>query len=166
MENIVIDRTDSYFKFEIAARPGAGNFNRCFSCGTCTASCPVSEIDESFNPRLIIRQALLGRKEELLSSKELWYCAQCYTCYARCPQDVRFTDILAVLRQMAVEAGYAPASLIQDMKDIDILTQQIRRKLAEYACDLGASDVSDAEQRIAEIGKLLAEGARGLNGNE
>ena len=93
MENIVLSKLDKDFKYEIAARPGAGFFKRCFSCGTCTASCPVSEIDERFNPRLFIRQALMGQREELLSSELLWYCTQCYTCFARCPQDVRFIPV-------------------------------------------------------------------------
>ncbi|HEB11353.1 MAG TPA: 4Fe-4S dicluster domain-containing protein, partial [Spirochaetales bacterium] len=119
MENIVVTQLDKDFKYEIASRPGAGFFKRCFSCGTCTASCPVSEIDESFNPRLIIHQALLGMREELLSSNTLWFCAQCYTCYARCPQDVRFTDVMTVLREMAVEQGHASKAMKIKTEKID-----------------------------------------------
>jgi len=61
--DIVMTELDKDFKYEVASRPGASFFKRCFSCGTCTASCPVSEIDERFNPRLFIRQALLGEKK-------------------------------------------------------------------------------------------------------
>lgn len=133
MEEIVISKLDREFKYEIAARPGAAYFKRCFSCGTCTASCPVSEIDEGFNPRLIIRQALLGLREELLSSQTLWFCTQCYTCYARCPQDVRFTDVMAVLREMAVQEGFAPAEMIQKSEQASLIAQKIRHDLAEHA---------------------------------
>ena len=168
MDPIVLDKTDKHFKYEIAARPGAIHFSRCFSCGTCTASCPVSEIDESFNPRLIIRQALLGLRDQLLSSKELWYCAQCYTCYARCPQDVRFTDILAVLRTMAVEEGHAPESLIDDMKKIDLLAQQVRHGMAEIAYDTvsGSIDREAAAERIESIKTEIDEGMAGLGRDE
>ena len=131
MADIVMTDLDKDFKYEIAARPGASFFKRCFSCGTCTASCPVSEIDERFNPRLFIRQALLGEKEKLLSSELLWYCSQCYTCYARCPQDVRFTDVMAVLRDMAVEQGYVPKDMRERIKRVDVLAQEIRHGLAE-----------------------------------
>jgi heterodisulfide reductase subunit C len=140
---------DKDFKYEVAARPGAGFFKRCFSCGTCTASCPVSEIDERFNPRLFIRQALLGMKEELLSSELLWYCSQCYTCYARCPQDVRFTDVMAVLRDMAVEQGYAPEDMRERMKAVDTAAQKVRHGLAELACAAATKkDTSEVEKSI------------------
>jgi heterodisulfide reductase subunit C len=132
VKEIVLTKLDQDFKYEIASRPGAGFFKRCFSCGTCTASCPVSEIDERFNPRYFIRQALLGQKKELLSSELLWYCTQCYTCFARCPQDVRFTDVMAVLRDMAVEQNYAPETMRNKIKQVDLLAQQLRHELARY----------------------------------
>jgi len=129
--DIVMTELDKDFKYEVASRPGASFFKRCFSCGTCTASCPVSEIDERFNPRLFIRQALLGEKKKLLSSELLWYCTQCYTCFARCPQDVRFTDVMAVLRDMAVEQGYVPKDMRERVKQVDVMAQEIRHGLAE-----------------------------------
>lgn len=156
MESIVLTQLDKDFKYEIASRPGAGFFKRCFSCGTCTASCPVSEIDESFNPRLIIRQALLGMREELLSSNTLWFCAQCYTCYARCPQDVRFTDVMAVLREMAVEQGHASEAMKIKTKKIDLLAQKLRHGIAEYA--LKREKGEDASILVEELKKELAEG--------
>ena len=167
MEQTIVEKSDATFKYEIASRPGAQHFTRCFSCGTCTASCPVSEVETSFNPRLIIRRALLGDREELLSSREIWHCAQCYTCYARCPQDVRFTDILAVLRQMAVEGGYASTALLHDMKKIDVLSQQIRLGLAELAIDVesGAADDSETLRRVEEIKHTLDEGVKRLGEN-
>jgi heterodisulfide reductase subunit C len=133
LNEIDLLKADKDFKNEIASRPGAGFFRRCFSCGTCTASCPISEIDENFNPRLIIRQCLLGLREQVLSSKELWFCIQCYTCYARCPQDVRFTDVMAVLREMAIEEGYAPIEMGEKAKKIGDLAQRLRYEITEYA---------------------------------
>ena len=167
MEQITIDKSRTAFKYEIASRPGAHHFTRCFSCGTCTASCPVSEIDPTFNPRLIIRRALLGSREEVLSSREIWHCAQCYTCYARCPQDVRFTDILAELRQMAVESGFASTALLHDMKKIDVLSQKIRLGLAELALDVesGALDETERLSRLKKIRQTLDEGVKRFGEN-
>jgi len=94
------------FHKEISSQPGGENIARCFACGTCTISCPVFEIREEYNPRRIIRMAALGMRDELLSSELIWSCVNCYTCFERCPQDVRFTSIIHVLRNMAVrEAG-------------------------------------------------------------
>jgi heterodisulfide reductase subunit C len=160
LENLVLSKLDKDFKYEIAARPGAAFFKRCFSCGTCTASCPVSDIDENFNPRLFIRQALLGMREQLLSSKELWYCTQCYTCYARCPQDVRFTDVMAILRDMAVEQGYAPKDMKEKAEKVDQISQKLRHAISEYAYSRSAK--ADAKGMPEKIKAELEQGLKEL----
>ena len=80
---------DNNFKKTVAAQPGGEHVLDCFLCGTCTAGCPVSEIDGGFNPRKIMRQILHGDKDKTLSDGEIWKCYQCHTCVAHCPQDVR-----------------------------------------------------------------------------
>ena len=159
VETIDLSQLNGDFRNEIASRPGAAFFARCFSCGTCTASCPVSEIDEGFNPRLIIRQALLGMKKELLSSERLWFCAQCYTCFARCPQDVRFTDVMAVLREIAVEQGYAPARMKEGIPKVDTMAQVLRHGIAEYLWRaVRGEDVAEVEKRLkSELSRGLRE---------
>ena len=122
-------RFDSDFKYKVAAQPGAENVKACFTCGVCTAGCPVSEIDEEYNPRKLVRMIVWGMKEELLSSDLIWLCNQCYECYAQCPQDVKFTDVITVLRRMAVEEGYADKSYLQTAEDVDLTVQKIRNRL-------------------------------------
>jgi heterodisulfide reductase subunit C len=100
MEEINLDKLDPKFKYEVAAHAGAENFKRCFACGTCTATCPVAEVNEDYDPRKIIRMALLGMRKEVLSSDIIWMCVRCYNCYARCPQNVKFADVMTVLREM------------------------------------------------------------------
>lgn len=56
--------------------------------------------------RGIIRKALLGLKEQVISAPELWYCTTCYTCTDRCPQDVKPTDVIKAIRNVAVAEGY------------------------------------------------------------
>ncbi len=92
---------DPEFKYEIASTPGGEHIMRCFQCSTCTASCPVAEIVPSYNPRKIIRMSLLGMKNEVLSSDEIWICAICQMCTERCPQDVRISDVMGAIRQIA-----------------------------------------------------------------
>jgi heterodisulfide reductase subunit C len=128
MERIVLDKSlDSGFKFEIAARPGGENIRKCFSCGTCTAGCPVFQVEQRYNPRRIIRMVLLGLRERVLRSKTIWLCSQCYTCTAHCPQQVDFSSIMTVLREMAVAEGYAPDRLLEKINRIGTLTQRLRR---------------------------------------
>jgi heterodisulfide reductase subunit C len=97
---------DSDFKYEVAAEIGGANINRCFACGTCTAGCPVREIDEKYNPRKIIRMVLLGMRERVLKSDFIWLCSTCYTCYDHCPQDVQLTSIMTALKNIAAREGY------------------------------------------------------------
>jgi heterodisulfide reductase subunit C len=59
---------DSTFVDEISGEPGGEHLRHCFACGTCTASCPVREVTERYNPRRIIHMALLGLREAVLSS--------------------------------------------------------------------------------------------------
>ncbi len=125
-------RLDTEFKNQIASKPGGEKVKNCFLCGTCTAGCPVSSLNNDYNPRLIMRMILLGMKDEVLSSPEIWQCSQCHVCVAHCPQDVRFADIVRVLRNMAVEEGYFPEEILKKIEDIDIdLRKQRINKVRE-----------------------------------
>jgi heterodisulfide reductase subunit C len=114
------------FKKEVGKAPGGANVLSCFLCGSCTACCPVNEVDDAYNPRKIMRMILLDQKEEVLKSKEIWKCNQCHACVAHCPQDVRFADVLRSLRDMAVAEGFATAALAADVEAIDLETRKQR----------------------------------------
>ena len=103
-------KLDPNFKYEVAAEMGGKNITRCFSCGTCTAGCPVREIDEKYNPRKIIRMVLLGMREQVLKSDFIWLCSTCSTCYDRCPQDVQLTAIMTALKNIASREGFVHPS--------------------------------------------------------
>ncbi|KAA0005284.1 MAG: heterodisulfide reductase [Thermoplasmata archaeon] len=97
---------DPNFKYEVAAEPGGQHISRCFACGTCTAGCPVREIDDKYNPRKIIRMVLLGMRDKVLKSDFIWLCSTCYTCFDRCPQGVQLTAIMTALKNIAAREGY------------------------------------------------------------
>jgi len=80
---------------------GAADISACFSCGTCSAICPMSQTDGTF-PRRIIRYAQLGMKEQLLSSKELWACYQCGECAESCPTKADPSEFMAATRRYAI----------------------------------------------------------------
>ncbi|MGD2095108.1 MAG: 4Fe-4S dicluster domain-containing protein [Phycisphaerales bacterium] len=129
METIECKNLDSQFKYDVAAYPGGENLKLCFACGTCTAGCPVSAVDPEYNPRKIIRQVLLGMRKEVLSSPVIWRCVQCYSCTAKCPQNVKFRNITRALREMAAAEGYVDADLPQQVEQLDEFSQKIRRDL-------------------------------------
>lgn len=101
-----VDDLDPNFKYEIAEQPGGENIRFCFQCGTCVADCPVRAINEKYNSRRIIRMVLIGMREEVLKSDFIWLCSTCYTCYERCPEDVRITDLMTAIKNIAVKEGY------------------------------------------------------------
>ena len=126
MEKIDSKNLDSQFKYDIASFAGGENIKLCYACGTCTAGCPVSEIDSEFNPRKIIRQVLLGMRKEVLSSDIIWRCVQCYSCTAKCPQNVRFREIIKALRLMAVAEGYVDKKTAAEVENLGPIVQKLR----------------------------------------
>lgn len=99
-----IDELDKEF-LEAVVKAGGERISLCIQCGTCTASCPSGR-RTAFRTRQLMRRALLGFKESVLSDKDLWLCTTCFTCLERCPRGVDPTDVILVLRNMAVKAGY------------------------------------------------------------
>ena len=124
---------DQNFKNIVATHPGGERVLDCFLCGTCTAGCPISEIDESFNPRKIMRQILYGMKEETLKSGQIWRCYQCHTCVSHCTQDVRFADIIRALREIAVSEGIVEDDFADKVKELDL---KARKQRLEQVSDL------------------------------
>lgn len=130
---IIVEELDSTFREEVALMPGGANIKKCYACGTCAAGCPVTSIDEQYNCRTIIRKVLYGMRQEVLASPAIWLCLMCYRCYARCPQQVNFTDIMRALRHLAVRDGFAPASMLAKEDEVDKKAQLLRRDLVKGA---------------------------------
>jgi heterodisulfide reductase subunit C len=127
-----IETYDPEFKNLIAAKPGGEMVTNCFLCGTCTAGCPISGLRSEFNPRKMMRMILLGMKDQVLSSPEIWQCLQCHICVAHCPQDVRFADIIRVLRELAIEEGKFNKEFAKETEKMDLdLKQQRIAKVCE-----------------------------------
>jgi ferredoxin len=92
---------------------GATDMSACFSCGNCTAICPLSENDATF-PRRMIRYAQVGMKDALLSSKELWSCYHCGECSDSCPTEADPGEFMAAARRYAI-ASYDATGLARLM---------------------------------------------------
>ncbi|MGD2105719.1 MAG: 4Fe-4S dicluster domain-containing protein [Anaerolineae bacterium] len=107
---------DPDFRDEIAAEPGGEHIRRCFSCSTCTAGCPVASVTDKYNPRRIIHMALLGMRDQVLTSDFVWLCSVCYTCYERCPQDVRIPELMNAIRNIAVREGHIPRAFTMQVQ--------------------------------------------------
>jgi heterodisulfide reductase subunit C2 len=82
--------------------PAAQHLSTCIQCGTCTASCP-SAAAMDITPRQMWRMVQLGMVDEVMHSKTMWLCSICYQCQARCPRGIPLTEIIAKLKQLAIQ---------------------------------------------------------------
>lgn len=92
---------DPEFLEEIYSIPGGEKVKDCIQCGTCSGSCPVSWAMEE-TPREIFAMIRAGMRDQVLDSLTIWSCASCYQCAGRCPQQIKITDIMYMLKRMAI----------------------------------------------------------------
>jgi len=94
---------------EVMARSGQ-NLNACYQCRRCASGCPVGEETGYVTPDRLIRMIVLGKRESALDNPLIWKCVSCYTCGARCPNDIMTARIVDTLKKMAKEAHVPPLS--------------------------------------------------------
>ncbi len=150
----MVSQLDFRFCDEIASHPGGENIRRCFACGTCAAGCPVTDVDSEYNCRRIIRQILFGMREEVLSSPLIWTCLVCYRCYVRCPQKVNFTDIMRVLRYLAVKEKRVSPEIFEQIDKLDKFSQVVRHDLVKGLFEKKDMSLEELED---QIGKFMKE---------
>lgn len=115
---MVSHRSSETFADQVRASPGGDKLMHCFSCGTCTATCPIQWIDETYNPRRIIKMVMMDMREQVLSSPLIWLCSACDICYRRCPQDVRISDVMKAIRSVAIQEGYEPVRVVAEVNEV------------------------------------------------
>jgi len=104
--------------------------NACFTCGTCTAVCPLSDNDSTF-PRRMIRYAQVGLTDELISSKELWTCYHCGLCSDSCPTEADPGEFMAAARRYAI-ASYDPTGLARILYTRPIVGTAVAAGIAAF----------------------------------
>ncbi len=101
---------DQGFAAKVVKMAHGEKFFTCIQCGTCSATCPVSHFMD-FTPRRIIAMIREGFREEVLGSFTIWLCASCYSCTADCPREIKITDVMYALKQMALQEKVYPKRL-------------------------------------------------------
>lgn len=77
----------------------------CYHCHKCAAGCPLVGTME-YGPDRLLRMAALNQRDALLRSGDIWLCAGCFTCTARCPNGIDLAAVMDALRQLALRGGY------------------------------------------------------------
>jgi heterodisulfide reductase subunit D len=88
----------------------------CIQCGTCTASCPASELMD-YAPRQLWELVRLGLYDPVMNSRTFWLCTQCYACQVRCPRGIQIGQTMRNLREWAVAHGFAVPEALLRMRD-------------------------------------------------
>lgn len=80
------------------------NFSKCYQCGTCAGSCPMTE-HITATPRMLMAFLQLGLKDKLEQANTHWVCASCHTCEVRCPRGLDIPKIMEALRQVVLRTN-------------------------------------------------------------
>jgi heterodisulfide reductase subunit C len=104
---------DLTFSDSVQDRSGE-DIRACYYCQKCTAGCPTAYMMDC-KPAQLLRMIQLGQKERALASRTIWMCIGCEACGTRCPNDIRLAPVMDVLRQMALDEGYAPETAVYSL---------------------------------------------------
>ena len=158
-DHIDTEKMDPEFVDAIVAA-GADRIRTCIQCGTCSSVCPSGR-RTAFRTRELMRKAVLGLKDDVLSSPDLWLCSTCLTCLERCPRQIKTTDAIIILRNMAVKEGYM---LPQHKKTSKILLETghavpIDDKNREKRKELGLGEIPPTvhadEKALEDVKKIM-----------
>ena len=94
-EGTVVIEPDLEFIRDLSRQTGEP-YKKCFQCGTCAATCPISPDMHPF-PRKEMAWAAWGMKDRLVADPDVWLCHQCNDCSLRCPRGARPGDVLAAV---------------------------------------------------------------------
>ncbi|MFX0183845.1 MAG: 4Fe-4S dicluster domain-containing protein [Candidatus Hodarchaeota archaeon] len=97
-KNALVVNPENFAKIK---KLGAFDVTACFSCGQCTVSCPLSVSGNEF-PRKLIRYAMLGLNDKLLSQPEPWLCYYCGDCSESCPSQADPGGFMMAVRRHAI----------------------------------------------------------------
>ena len=87
---------------------------RCISCGACYSACPAVEADPEFPGPMALaklyrfvvdpRDTATNGRLRKIQTTGLWLCLRCHLCTEACPKDVRPSERIRDLKELAVES--------------------------------------------------------------
>lgn len=135
------------------------DLKKCMQCGKCTASCPAG-LESNLRTRVVIYLAKSG--SDVLDDKDLWSCTTCYTCQERCPKNVKVTDAIIHLRNLAVRRGNFPRihitaiNAIRETSNGFPLTPEVSKIRSLLGLPIEPRDVAHDDEKLKKFQKLLS----------
>jgi len=150
---IAIDHT---FREQLGLVLEGDGVSYCYQCGACVGDCPSARFSEDFNPRNIMLAVLYGMKDEVLGENSpIWMCSNCFTCFDRCPQDVKPIEVIIALKNLMAKEGRMPRGVDKMVEGLlstgrsAMVTGATHRRRTE----LGLPDLPEVD--VEELHKLL-----------
>jgi len=138
------------------AEPGGQNLLRCYSCGTCMATCLIRRQDPDYNPRRILHMTMMGLREEVLGSHLIWLCSACDECYEHCPQDIHISDLFKAFRSIALREGHSPSGPVARVNERTCVACGLCVEVCPYdAVELVQKRVLGHEKTVAQVNAAL-----------
>ena len=137
---------------------GGGGLRRaavlCFQCQKCTSGCPVAA-QADIKPHELVRLVQLGERDEVLSSRMIWECTSCQTCWTRCPQAVDLPAMIDALRRLSrAHRKVTPETAVPVFNDIFL--GAVRQMGRVYELGLMAAFKLRTRSFFQDFGKLPA----------
>ena len=74
----------------------------CYQCQKCSAGCPIAYTAD-YTVNQIIRLVQMNQVSKALQNSMIWLCTACETCGVRCPNDIKMSAVMDVLKQLALQ---------------------------------------------------------------
>jgi len=145
------------FLAEVSSLPGGERITQCIQCGSCSGSCPTAAwMDHS--PRQLFALIRCGMRDEVLASNTPWTCASCYTCYVRCPKEIKITDVMYALKRIAIKEGTAKP----ETKPARVMAEVFEKLVNKYGRNSERDLMQQLYLRGTGLGRLIRDMPTGM----
>jgi heterodisulfide reductase subunit C len=151
-------RIDHAFREELGLVLEGDGVSYCYQCGACVGDCPSARFSDRFNPRDIMLAVLYGLRDEVIGEDSpIWMCSNCFTCFDRCPQEVKPIEVIIALKNIMAREGRLPQGVDKLTEGIlntgrsALVTKATHRRREELGLPpLEELDVSDLRALLEE----------------
>ena len=119
----------------------------CLECGKCTGTCPVARYSKTFSPRQILTHNVHNAHPAAFNSADLWSCLTCQQCDEICPSDIKYIELIQMLRQFKGienrEATCSHGGILESISHIMTAKDLQQNRLEWVSKDLQTSSNSE-----------------------
>jgi heterodisulfide reductase subunit C len=83
--------------------------------------------DMDYTPSQIMRLVQLGNRDAALGSQTIWFCASCFMCSTRCPQEVKIAETMDALRELALKEKKAHPKARKNLAFLKAFLNSVKR---------------------------------------